>query len=69
MIATRPQVGITDEQLRQFREEGYVLLENALDPFGLRRVQSAFEAVQRATEPAWRAMLQSVTVKVECSAD
>ncbi|MEZ4728804.1 MAG: phytanoyl-CoA dioxygenase family protein [Caldilineaceae bacterium] len=63
MIATLPQVEVTDEQLRQFREEGYVLIENALDPFGLGRVRAAFEHIQRQTEPAWRAMVQSGNLK------
>jgi len=63
MTLTVPQVDVTTEQLAQFREEGYVLIENALDPFGLDRVRAAFENVQRQTEPAWRTMVQSGNIK------
>jgi hypothetical protein len=51
-----PQIKITDEQIAQFRDEGFVLIENALDPFGLDRVRTAFEDAQRRTEPEWRAI-------------
>lgn len=63
MVATAPAITATTEQLRQFRETGYVLIENALDPFGIDRVQAAFETIQRRTEPAWRAMVQSGVFK------
>ncbi|MCL4858199.1 MAG: phytanoyl-CoA dioxygenase family protein [Caldilineaceae bacterium] len=62
MIAM-PQTTITDEQMRQFREDGFVLIENALAPYGMSRVRAAFEHAQRATEPAWRAMVQSGVYK------
>lgn len=63
MSATQPQSAVTDEQLQHFRQQGYVLIENALDPFGLARVQAAYAAIQRQTEPAWRAMVQSGVFK------
>ncbi len=63
MTLTLPPVEVTEEQLHQFREEGYVLIENALAPFGLDRARAAFEDVQRQTEPGWRAMLQSGEIK------
>lgn len=63
MIATMPGVQITEAHIQQFREVGYVLIENALDPFGLDRVRAAFEHAQRTTEPEWRAMLQSGVYK------
>ena len=63
MIDTMPSVQVTDAQLSQFREQGYVLIENALDPFGLGRVRAAYENVQRQTEPAWREMLRSGVIK------
>jgi len=63
MLATQPQIEVTEEQCEQFREEGYLLIENALAPFGLDRVRSAFEAVQRQTEPEWRAMVESGAIK------
>ncbi len=63
MIATMPQVTVSEEQLHQFREDGFILIENALEPFGLARVRAAFEQVQRAMEPGWRAMLASGVIK------
>jgi ectoine hydroxylase-related dioxygenase (phytanoyl-CoA dioxygenase family) len=63
MIATLPQTQVSAEQLQHFREQGYVLIEDALDPFGLPRVQAAYEQIQRQTEPAWRAMVQSGVYK------
>jgi ectoine hydroxylase-related dioxygenase (phytanoyl-CoA dioxygenase family) len=54
MLATAPQVQFSEAQLAHFREHGWVLIENALAPFGLDRVRSAFEQVQQQTEPAWR---------------
>ena len=63
MTLTLPQVDVSAEQLQQFREEGYVLIENALDPFGLDRVRAAYENVQRQTEADWRAMVQSGNIK------
>jgi ectoine hydroxylase-related dioxygenase (phytanoyl-CoA dioxygenase family) len=63
MTVTLPQVEVTAEQLHQFRDEGYLLIENALAPFGLERVRAAYEDVQRQTEPAWRAMVASGDLK------
>jgi ectoine hydroxylase-related dioxygenase (phytanoyl-CoA dioxygenase family) len=63
MIATMPPVQVTDAQLSQFREQGYVLIENALAPFGLERVRAAYENIQRQTEPAWREMLRNGVIK------
>lgn len=54
---------VDEQQLAHFREHGYVLIENALDAYGLGRVQAAFEAIQRETEPAWRTMVQSGVFK------
>ena len=62
MLATA-DLTLTDEQVTHFREHGYVLVENALDAYGLARVRSAFEAAQRATDPAWRGMVQSGVFK------
>ncbi|MEZ4622855.1 MAG: phytanoyl-CoA dioxygenase family protein [Caldilineaceae bacterium] len=59
MSITVPDTTLTATQVRQFHEEGYVLLEDALAPFGLDRVRTAYEAIQRTTEPAWRAMVAS----------
>jgi ectoine hydroxylase-related dioxygenase (phytanoyl-CoA dioxygenase family) len=48
---------LTPEQREQIDTQGYLLVENALDPFGLERVQAAYEHVQAKTEPAWRQSL------------
>jgi ectoine hydroxylase-related dioxygenase (phytanoyl-CoA dioxygenase family) len=48
---------LTPEQREQIDTQGYLLVENALDPFGLERVQAAYEHVQAMTEPAWRQSL------------
>jgi len=53
------QEGLLAAQVEQFHEQGYVLIKNALDPFGLERVREAYRTIQAATEPAWRAMVES----------
>lgn len=63
MSDTVADIAVTAEQIQQFRDEGYVLIENALDPFGLARVRAAYEEIQRATEPAWRTMVASGDIK------
>lgn len=45
----------TVEQKQQFDEQGYVIIENALDDIGLQRVRAAYEVIQRDTEAKWRA--------------
>lgn len=50
---------LTSEQRRQMDEEGYFLLENAIEPIGLERVRESYDKVQNETEEAWR---QSVIV-------
>jgi ectoine hydroxylase-related dioxygenase (phytanoyl-CoA dioxygenase family) len=57
------QVQLSAEQRRQFDEEGYLLIENALDAIGLARVRAAYESVQRLTEPAWRESVRTQTYK------
>ena len=63
MIATQPQVQMTDDQRQHFADNGYVLIENALEPFGLDRVRAAYEHAQRATEKAWQEMVDSGVYK------
>lgn len=46
-----------ERALAHYREHGYVIIEDALEPFGLARVQAAYEAIQAETEPAWRQSL------------
>ena len=40
----------TPEQREQIDEKGYLIVENALEPFGLERVRAAYEDIQRQTE-------------------
>jgi ectoine hydroxylase-related dioxygenase (phytanoyl-CoA dioxygenase family) len=54
---------LTPEQREQIDTQGYLFVENALDPFGLARVQAAYERVQQLTEPAWRQSVLDNTYK------
>ena len=44
---------LTPEQREQIDEQGYLIIEHALEPFGLDRVRAAYAAIQSQTEPAW----------------
>ncbi|MCB9150574.1 MAG: phytanoyl-CoA dioxygenase family protein [Caldilineaceae bacterium] len=63
MIADISPAEMTAAQLTQFREEGYILIDNALDADTLARARAAYEKVQSATEQAWRDMVQSGVFK------
>ncbi len=54
---------LTPTQREQYNRDGYLIVENALDDFGLDRVRSAYEAVQQRTEAAWREMVASGVYK------
>ena len=41
-------------ELDHYLEHGYVIIDGALDSFGLERVQAGYEHIQSLTEPAWR---------------
>ena len=43
----------TPEQREQIDEQGYLIIENALEPFGLERVRAAYEEIQSQTAPGW----------------
>ena len=43
---------LTEQQLTHFREQGYVLVPDALQDFDRERVLDAFEKARRQTEPA-----------------
>ena len=45
---------LTPEQREQFDSQGYLIVENALEPIGLERVRAAYKRIQAATEPQWR---------------
>lgn len=45
---------LTDDQFSHFRERGYVVIPDALNPFDVERVSAAFEQAQQQTEAAWR---------------
>jgi hypothetical protein len=47
LMIAMPQTTITDEQMRQFREDGFVLIENALAPYGLSRAGLARHGAER----------------------
>ncbi|MBV7331030.1 phytanoyl-CoA dioxygenase family protein [Chloroflexi bacterium TSY] len=55
--------GLSPTQRQQFDQNGYIMIENALDEFGLARVQAAYESVQRATETPWRDEVSNGTAR------
>lgn len=48
---------LTAEQRAQFREQGYVIVPNALQEIGLSRVKQAYERARKSTEMIWRQAL------------
>lgn len=58
-----PPISNAENQLAQFHEQGYFVIEDALDAFGVERVRTAYEAVQRDTEQAWKEMVASGVYK------
>ena len=46
--------GFTKQQKEQIHEEGYILIEDALEPFGLDNVIRAWERIQAEEEPGWK---------------
>ncbi len=54
---------LTQTQREQIDEQGYLLIENALEPFGLDHVRAAYEEIQRQTEPAWAESVRTGTFK------
>lgn len=57
-VATAPPVSIA-EQYAFYREHGYLILENAIEPIGLDRVRNAFERREAETRREWEQMVQS----------
>ena len=54
--------GLTERQREQMDEEGYVLIEDALEPFGLDNVVQAWERIQAEDEPGWKKAVSDGTV-------
>ena len=52
-----------ESELAQYRAQGYVIIENAMEHVGLGSAIAAYEEIQAATEPAWRAMVSSGDIK------
>ena len=48
---------LTQDQRTHFRQQGYVLVPNALGEIGLEKVRSAYEQIRQTTEPDWRQAL------------
>lgn len=55
--------GFTKQQREQFDEEGYIIIEDALEPFGLENVVRAWERIQAEDEPGWKQAVADGTVK------
>ena len=45
---------LNEQQLSHFREQGYVVIPEALSQFGLERVRVGYEQAQQQTAAAWR---------------
>ena len=54
--------GFTKQQREQFHEEGYIIVEDALEPFGLDNVVRAWEQIQAEDEPGWKQAVADGTV-------
>lgn len=54
---------LTAQYLEQFAQDGYFIVENALDEDTLHRARSAYEQIQADTEEAWRNMVASGVYK------
>ena len=54
---------LTPAQRTQFNQDGYFILEGALDSNMLERARAGYERIQRETEQAWRAMVESGVYK------
>ena len=54
--------GFTKQQKEQIHEEGYILIEDALEPFGLDNVIRAWERIQAEEEPGWKQAVADGTV-------
>lgn len=63
MATLLEHIQITDAQRQHFADNGYLIIENALDAIGLDRARMGYEKVQRATEEAWRNMVKSGVYK------
>jgi len=50
-------------QYEAFRDQGYVLIDNALEGFDLNEVRGAFEQARTATQPGWKDMVASGVFK------
>ena len=53
----------TPDQREHIDEQGFLIVENALEPFGLERVRAAYEDIQRQTETAWADSVRNGTFK------
>jgi len=54
--------GFTNQQREQFDEEGYIIIEDALEPLGLDNVVRAWERIQEEDEPGWKQAVADGTV-------
>jgi ectoine hydroxylase-related dioxygenase (phytanoyl-CoA dioxygenase family) len=54
--------GFTKQRREQMDEEGYILIEDALEPFGLDNVVEAWERIQAEDEPGWKQAVRDGTV-------
>lgn len=51
--------GLSEEQRKQFFEQGYVMIENAAEPIGIERIHDAFHRAEAERKADWEAMLAS----------
>jgi len=53
---------LTKQQREQMDEEGHILIDDALEPFGLENVIQAWERIQAEDEPGWKQAVADGTV-------
>lgn len=51
--------GLSEEQRKQFFEQGYIMIENAAEPIGIERIHEAFHRAEAERKADWEAMLAS----------
>ena len=54
---------MTPEQREQWERDGYIIVENAMDSFGLDRVRAAYEAVEADQLTEWRESVAAGTMR------
>ena len=62
-VAEETYPGLSDEQREHFREHGYIIVKNAVEPIGIDRVREAYERAEAETRSEWEKMVASGDLK------